>query len=167
MFCILKAWRTWQAFELGFKRKVSLTLIHSNLHHAITIKKDTSSQFHQHFLRAFFVWKSFFCVEFGFEQTFVWIICAKTLMKLTAGEFWLNLIAQILNKFQRFFLNDWFILSVLSSTDTKNMSNSQSRFFSLFWTQTHCTVNVVKKICNNSLRFDLLFKVVDIAKKIV
>ncbi len=34
-------------------------------------------QFHQRFLRAFFVQTSFLCLEFGFEQTFVWKIGAK------------------------------------------------------------------------------------------
>ncbi len=32
---------------------------------------DYNSKFHQHFLCAFFVQKSFLCLKFGFERTFI------------------------------------------------------------------------------------------------
>jgi len=43
-------------------------------------------QFHQRFTRAFFVQRSFLCLEFVFEQTFICKIRVKTLMKLTTGR---------------------------------------------------------------------------------
>jgi len=39
----------------------------------------TCSQFHQHFSRTFFVHKTFLCLEFGFERTFVQKMRAKNI----------------------------------------------------------------------------------------
>ncbi len=42
-------------------------------------KIDSKCQFYQRFFRAFFVQKSFLCLEFGFERTFVKKMLAKNI----------------------------------------------------------------------------------------